>query len=513
MGFSLKIAFFFLKILIATILFFPASVFSENLVFDIPVDLNEKEQHWLDQKHTVRVRVGSWPPFMIVEDGTYGGISIEYLEAIFKLHGIKYRYIPYTQLSWSQALTLIRVHEVVDLLPTAKITDERKKYIAFTENYLNLPWVIFTRDDAGFVSSVADLKGKTVAVPKGYVMQGLLEKEFPEIKLKLIDQGEVVHKCMEMLASGMADAFIGNLTVGTYIIKNYGFNNIKVAAPTPFGTHDQAMAVRDDWPELASIINKTLKQVSYHQKSQIQNKWLSVQYEHGVQVLDILKWVAGVSSFLFLIIGFFMVWNRRLKTEIIAREKAESESKRNEAKFRTLSEAAFEGIVITREGRVIDLNSSIPSMFGYIPEEMIGKTAIDFIADEEADKILEILKNQSTSTYETTGKRKDGSTFPVEVQVKILDSNGERLRVAAIRDITERKRTEEEIRSLKGILPFCSYCKNIRDDEGYWQKIDVYIKENSDADISHGICPDCLKQNYPDLVKGEGENISQGKQR
>ena len=56
-----------------------------------------------------------------------------------------------------------------------------------------------------------------------------------------------------------------------------------------------------------------------------------------------------------------------------------------------------------------------------------------------------------------------------------------------------------EVKTLRGILPICSYCKNIRDDEGYWNQLEVYVAERSDADFSHGICPDCMKQHHPEV--------------
>lgn len=58
-----------------------------------------------------------------------------------------------------------------------------------------------------------------------------------------------------------------------------------------------------------------------------------------------------------------------------------------------------------------------------------------------------------------------------------------------------------EVRTLRGILPICSYCKKIRDDDGYWSQIEVYVQERSEADFSHGICPDCIKIHYPDQYK------------
>jgi hypothetical protein len=49
------------------------------------------------------------------------------------------------------------------------------------------------------------------------------------------------------------------------------------------------------------------------------------------------------------------------------------------------------------------------------------------------------------------------------------------------------------------MLPLCSFCKKIRDDKGYWEQVDVYIHKYLQADISHGICPECAKEHYPDI--------------
>lgn len=68
--------------------------------------------------------------------------------------------------------------------------------------------------------------------------------------------------------------------------------------------------------------------------------------------------------------------------------------------------------------------------------------------------------------------------------------------------LLEKKSLEEalrEVKILQGLLPICSYCKSIRDDTGYWKQIESYIRENSEADFSHGICPACLKKHYSEL--------------
>jgi CheY-like chemotaxis protein len=71
------------------------------------------------------------------------------------------------------------------------------------------------------------------------------------------------------------------------------------------------------------------------------------------------------------------------------------------------------------------------------------------------------------------------------------------------RDALEQRTRElekalDEIKVLRGIIPICSYCKNIRDDHGSWSKLEMYIQEHSEAEFSHGICPDCCKSHFPE---------------
>lgn len=92
-----------------------------------------------------------------------------------------------------------------------------------------------------------------------------------------------------------------------------------------------------------------------------------------------------------------------------------------------------------------------------------------------------------------------------------IDGRIVRLEIAT--DITDKKKTEDEkermieelrqalaeVKTLRGIIPICAYCKNIRDDQGYWNKVEEYIGKHSEIDFSHGICPDCAQKHFPEL--------------
>jgi PAS domain S-box-containing protein len=290
------------------------------------IDLSSREKTWINQNHIVRVRIGNAPPFMLT-DGKIQGIAIEYLEHIFSLNSIKFQYIKESEVTWPQALRHIEEHDVVDMVPTAKITNDRKKKMIFTDEYIFAPWVIFTRSDADFVSSIEDLKGKTVSVQEGYVIHQKLKQAYPEINLKIVSakMKDFAQIPIRDLSTGLVDAYIGNLFMTTYMIQSKGYANIKVAAPTPFKNHNQAMAIRNDWPELAGIINKTLAVMTPDEHAEIRNRWLVVRYEYGINKSDVVGWIFGVAGIASVFVVLILFWNNRLTSEIASRKQIEKD--------------------------------------------------------------------------------------------------------------------------------------------------------------------------------------------
>ena len=71
--------------------------------------------------------------------------------------------------------------------------------------------------------------------------------------------------------------------------------------------------------------------------------------------------------------------------------------------------------------------------------------------------------------------------------------------------IGELRRALAEIKTLRGIVPICASCKKIRDDQGYWRQVESYVREHTEAEFSHGFCPECMKRLYPDFAGDDGE--------
>ncbi|MGB3511137.1 MAG: ammonium transporter [Microcoleaceae cyanobacterium] len=132
--------------------------------------------------------------------------------------------------------------------------------------------------------------------------------------------------------------------------------------------------------------------------------------------------------------------------DITKRKQSEVALKENEQRFRSLSRATFEGIIIHEQGNIVDTNLSAAQMFRYESSEMIGMNGFNLIAPEYHDLLLEKMTSGSEKPYEVVGVRKDGSTFPLEIEAKVFLHRGNQNRVAALRDITERKLAEAALR-------------------------------------------------------------------
>jgi len=350
---------------------------------------------------------------------------------------------------------------------------------------------------------------------------------------------------------------------------------------------------------------------------------------------DAVHFIIAILSTAGIHIVFLLMNILQARESLLATHQALSDS---ESRYRKLSEASFEGIVFSQKGKIVEVNDNACQMFGRSAKELIGISAYDCIDPKDHDLITDHLSSHIEKPCEVIGVRKDGTSFPLELQGKNFFLKGIPTRITALRDITERKRSlailrerdeiysalfemnasvmllidkdtarivdangaacnfygypkkqlktlkitdlntlcaegvfveleraamEErnyfsfthrlangdcrdvevftgpivykdrsllcsvvhditrrkqneaerekliaslqqaihEIRTLRGILPICSHCKKIRDDKGSWSRIEHYVREHSEATFSHGICPDCLQQLYPNIAE------------
>ena len=152
-------------------------------------------------------------------------------------------------------------------------------------------------------------------------------------------------------------------------------------------------------------------------------------------------------------------------------------------------------------------------------EEALGKTTAELgvMADQEQqDRAAEILAQYGRiRDLEMTVRTKGGELRTGLFSGELLEVQGQKYFLTMMVDITDRKRVEaeretsiqelrfalEQIKTLRGVVPICASCKKIRDDKGYWEQVDAFVARHTEAQFSHGICPDCVSRLYPDIKK------------
>src|SRR5208283_66708 len=130
--------------------------------------------------------------------------------------------------------------------------------------------------------------------------------------------------------------------------------------------------------------------------------------------------------------------------EVAARRLAEAGLRASEMRFRQFSEISTEGIMLHGYNVINDTNTTLARMFGYQPEELIGMDPLLLVSEDSRADLSRALAGNVTVSIEATGQRKDGTSFPVEVEPRSYLARGGEMRFVCCRDITERKRLETE---------------------------------------------------------------------
>ncbi len=226
--------------------------------------------------------------------------------------------------------------------------------------------------------------------------------------------------------------------------------------------------------------------------------------------------------------GAFNLKGRRMicsiSRDISERKEFETKLQESENKFRDLAEKSIVGIYLIQDELITYVNPILAHIFGYSIDELVGrKDPFDLVLSEDRplarENLQKLLSGEIPSVhFEFRGVTKNQKVIFMEAYGTRTLYQGRPAVIGTLLDISERKQAEQErdqliidhldalsrIKTLSGLLPICSSCKKIRDDKGYWKQIESYISEHSDALFTHGMCPDCAKEFYPDLFK-EGE--------
>jgi|GEM_PF-250016 len=353
------------------------------------LSLTEAEQQWLLKHPLIRVVMDpDWAPVEYQsESGDYQGMSVDYLKQLETILNVQFKVVP--NLTWKQAIDAIR-NKTADIFTSVAKTPERETYSIFTSPYVSMPIRMFARNELSYIGSIDKLSGRTVAVAKGYAIHEWLKTEHPELQLVPVNTPA---EGLNRVSSGEIDVFIGNVVTANYYINKLDLDNVRTAGDTLYA-NNQAMAVRNDWPILAGILEKALKSIPQQKHDSIYNRWMSIQFERAIDY-RLLWWI--ILAALLLLAAIFY-WNRTLEKKVRNRTQ---ELQENERKYRSLIETTSEGFwMINLARETLDVNKSLCRMLGYTYNEMLGKKIFDFVDAHNRD-----IFEQQSAQIETTEHR------------------------------------------------------------------------------------------------------------
>ncbi|MCF8127650.1 MAG: transporter substrate-binding domain-containing protein [Deltaproteobacteria bacterium] len=236
--------------------------------------MTDAEKAWLQDHPNIRIGImNAWPPLNFVNDaGAPQGIGVDVVEALNRrLNGI----LTIEAGSFNINLDRAKKREL-DALMDITPTKEREAYFNFTLPYLTIPHVIVGTRDGTHFKSEKDLKGKTVALERGYYNIQYFKAHYPEITIKEYDS---TSQALGAVSRGEADAYAGNHAVVTYLIEKELMANLRVMARMEKPPVALTIGVRKDWPILRGLLDRALNDISREEERGIHRKWIEEMEE------------------------------------------------------------------------------------------------------------------------------------------------------------------------------------------------------------------------------------------
>jgi len=293
------------------------------------VRLTAAEHAWISTVKTVKFGfVEEAPPVSFIENNEYRGFHTDFLRLISERTGIRFEYVPVVQPEFDAGA---KAHDF-DIFPSFNVS-ARRSFSDFTHPIMEITSVIITRNDEPFISNISTLKGKEVAVLKGFGLNRVLFDKYPEIRFT---EKKSALEVLEDVSNSKADATVLPTILACWMIQEHHLINLRIAGVADHPPEPYMYAVRNDYPELFSIVSKAVDSITEDERGAIVQKWLTVQVEHKADWSEIRHWALGIGSVFILLLGISFFWNRRLSKEVKERRQAEAELKKSEIRYRNL---------------------------------------------------------------------------------------------------------------------------------------------------------------------------------
>lgn len=262
------------------------------------VPLSVDERSFLHMNTIRYTSTDAWPPFNFYSDHDdfhLQGIAVDFWKLIVKRTGMHTAYV--SSPTWGGVLEAIKT-KTADVTLGTSLSSDKEPYALFSKPYATFANVIVTNKTIDFIPGLDALNGKRVAIGQGYSISSIISARYP--KITIVDV-EDTREGLKLLSSGRVDAVIDILPVVAYLMNADHYLDLKISGTTEFN-FDVRMMIRNDYPELKSIIDKAIDEISIAERQKIFNRYIAISYESHVDY----GWVYRIAILTTIIILIFI---------------------------------------------------------------------------------------------------------------------------------------------------------------------------------------------------------------
>lgn len=426
-------------------IFFLFFFFSFNYLSAL--EFTQEEKEWIKANPSIKVGVdNAWQPFdFINKEGKHDGMSADYLTLISQMTGLHFVVEKHAQ--WSEVLDVAK-HKQLDMIAAIAPTDERLKYLDFTNSYMKYTFVLVTADKNSFFYEISDFNSKRIGVIKSYITEDILRQGYPEIEVVSYDD---LNALLEGMVSGEIDAIFDNAVSMAHYIKKQGYSHLKMVT---LGEQKRqiSMAVTKGNEMLLSILNKALNAISTAEKLMIRNKWISFEYEKTIDYALLYKIIG-----LFLFFSLAMLyWYRKLSAEVYKRKESESQMSM------LMDTIPLNVIVSGYDGSVLRANAYALETFSIAAEDVFTYNVMQFYSNPlEREDIMKTIKEEGKVKNRIVKfQHLDMNEMDIMISIIPIVYDGKKALLTIAVDLTKRIAMEEDLRQAKTLADAANKSKS-----------------------------------------------------
>jgi diguanylate cyclase (GGDEF)-like protein/PAS domain S-box-containing protein len=369
-----------------------------------PVQLEPSEREFLQKLGPVRMAVDpDWEPYeLVTPEGRYLGIAAELVEQMAGNLGIDIQLVQTKD--WAQSLAASKSGEA-HILAFLNQTPARDEWLLFTQPYFTDPTVFITRVDHDYIFDPGRLVGETMVLPEGTSMEERIRTAYPNLDIVIVGTET---EAFRYVTERKADLTLRSLTMAAYTIRKEGLFNLKIAGQLPDYANQFRIGVGKEWPQLRTILDKAVATISPQDVQQAINKHVSIEARTAVDYWLVIR----LAAVFLVILATGLYWNYRLRRlnqklkvreaelvklstrleeDVVVRTRMEAELKQHAEHLRLIIDTVPAYIYAKdADGRFLLANKRLADLMGVSPEEVVGKSSLDYGAtDEQTAKYME----------------------------------------------------------------------------------------------------------------------------